>query len=234
MSISHEQQRVLWNREHETPFAIQQMDSDKGSSCLIPLYEFLQKQKRKNLVGLEMGCGKGRNVMWLAKKQLIAKVHGFDFSSVAIEEAKNRAAIRNMTKKTEFKVMDATDPWDFDSKSMDFVIDCTASTDIESAQGREFAVQEMHRVLQQGGYVLVYVMSTEDEYHKMMIEESPAYERNAFIHPQTGKFEKVFSCKELDDLYKNFQLIEERRIEKSADFFGKSYYCKHHWRMYRK
>lgn len=77
-------------------------------------------------------------------------------------------------------------------------------------------------------------MSTDDEYHKMMIEQSPAEEKNAFVHPETGKFEKVFSEKELDEIYKNFILVESERIEKQAEFFGKLYYCKHHWRIYKK
>ncbi len=234
VSITHEEQRACWNKEHKTPFAIPQMDAEKGSSCLFPFYDFLREQQRGHLVGLEMGCGKGRNVLWLAKQPLIAQMHGFDFSDVAIAEAKRRAMKEGLMEKTEFTVMDATKPWTFDSASIDFVVDCTASTDIESSQGRAFAVDEVYRVLQHGGYVLVYVMSTDDEYHAMMIEESPAQERNAFIHPQTGKFEKVFSGSELDSLYRNFRLLDQRRIAKTVDFFGTSYACQHHWRIYQK
>lgn len=234
MSISHEQQRLLWNEEHRNPFALKQMDSMKGSSCLVPFYEFLESKKVDNLVGLEMGCGKGRNVLWLAAKPLIARMYGFDFSDVAIAEANRRATEQGMTEKTELTVMDATMPWDVRSDSMDFLVDCTASTDIENPEGRHFAAKEMHRVLKTSGYVFVYTLSTDDEYHQLLITQSPTREENAFIHPQTGKFEKVFSEEELDTLYQDFRSIEKRRIAKTADFFGKRYACKHHWRIYQK
>ncbi|MEK7575418.1 MAG: class I SAM-dependent methyltransferase [Patescibacteria group bacterium] len=234
MTITHEQQKQKWNREHENPFALKQMDATKASSSLLPFVDFLQNKEKQNLVGLEMGCGKGRNVIWFAQQSLVSKMYGFDFSGEAIIEANRRAVEANVLAKVCFETMDAIEIWRYPSDMFDFVIDCTASTDIEDIKGRQFAVSETHRVLIAGGYLLVYVMSTDDEYHKMMIEKSPAEEKNAFIHPETGKFEKVFSEEELDSAYKNFKLIEARRIEKTAEFFGKSYYCKHHWRIYQK
>ena len=41
---------------------------------------------------------------------------------------------------------------------------------IESKEGRKFAVSEMKRVVKPNGYILVYVMSTYDEFHKEMIK----------------------------------------------------------------
>jgi len=81
--------------------------------------------------------------------------------------------------------------------------------------------------------MLTYVMSTYDEYHRIMIEQSPTEEPNSFLHPDTGKFEKVFSTEELDELYNSFTLVKARRVEKIAKFNGKGYHCKHHWRIYQ-
>jgi ubiquinone/menaquinone biosynthesis C-methylase UbiE len=232
--ITHNEQKKKWNEEHSNPFALKQMDALKGSSALKPFVEFLEKEGKQNLVGVEMGCGKGRNVIWLAQQSIFQKVFGFDFSEVAIEESEKRAKKEGVFEKAHFDVMDATQPWKYESNFFDFGIDCTASTDIESVEGRKFSISEMYRVLKPGGYLLVYVMSTEDEYHKMIIEQSPAEEANAFLHPKTGKFEKVFSEVELDEMYKDFELIKAMRINKSSDFFEKSYKSFMHWRIYRK
>lgn len=232
--ISHDEQRKKWDEEHANPFALKQMDARKGSSALKPFVEVLESQGRSGLIGVEMGCGAGRNVIWLAQQNIISKVYGFDFSDAGIEKARKRAEEEAISSKVQFDVIDATRPWEYESNFFDFGIDCTASTDIESMEGRKVAISEMHRVLKLGGYFLVYVMSTEDEYHKMIIEESPAKEANAFIHPKTGKFEKVFSEQELDAMYKDFELIEKNRINKSSEFFGKSYKSFMHWRIYKK
>ncbi len=233
MSITHEEQRKKWNEEHSHPLVLKMMDARKGSSSLEPFVDFLKKENAAALFGVEMGCGKGRNVIWLAQQALFSKVYGFDFSEVAIEEAKKRAEEGGVTNKVQFDVMDATLPWGYESNFFDFGIDCTASTDIENIEGRRAAITEMRRVLKPEGYFLVYVMSTEDEYHRMIIGQSPAEEENAFIHPDTGKFEKVFSEQELNELYKNFELVEARRINKSSEFFGKSYASFMHWRIYK-
>lgn len=234
MPITHEGQKEKWNKEHAHPFALKQMDSARLSSGIAPFAKFLEEKGQRNSTGVEMGCGKGRNVIGLAHQNLISKMYGFDFSEVAIAEARKRAETDGVSSRVQFDVMDATQAGSYSSNFFDFAIDCFASTDIESPEGRQYAVGEMHRVLKSGGYFLVYVMSTDDEFHKMMIQKSPAEEANAFYNAENGKFEKVFSEEELDRAYKDFTLIEAKRIEKTAEFFGKSYYCKHHWRIYQK
>lgn len=234
MPITHFEQKERWNKEHEKPLALKQMDSKNLSSGIAPFLEFLRQEKKEHIVGLEMGCGKGRNVIGLAHQKVIKKMYGFDFSEVAIKEAQKRAIKEDVTNKVQFDVMDATRPWKYADNFFDVGIDCFASTDIESHKGRQFAINEMHRVLKPGGYFLIYVMSTDDEFHKEMIEKSPAEEKHSFYNAVNKKFEKVFSEDELDNMYKRFTLVESRRIEKTTEFFGKSYYCKHHWRIYKK
>jgi hypothetical protein len=78
------------------------------------------------------------------------------------------------------------------------------------------------------------LLSTEDEFHKKMIEESPGEDCNSFIHPTTGKFEKVFEEKEIEEIYTDFKLVEKRRIKKMATFFGKQYACNHYWLIFQK
>ena len=216
------------------PLALKQMDVRSMSRGVLMFLDFLKERNLKNLVGLEMGCGKGRNVIELAKDGIVSKMFGFDFSEVAIAEANKRANGEKVSGKTQFSVMDATERWNYESDSFDFGIDCFASTDIEDPKKRIFAVQEMHRILKLGGYFLVYVMSTEDEYHRMMIQQSPAEEKNAFYNSSNGKFEKSFSEEELEGMYKDFKLVKAERVVKTTEFFGKSYGCKHHWRIYQK
>ena len=231
--ISHNEQKQKWNEEHATPYALTQMDARKASSALNPFVEFLVKYKRSDLLSVEMGCGKGRNVNYLAKQSIFAKVYGFDFSEVAITEARKRAAEEGVADRVQFDVMDATQPWRYESNTFDVGIDCTAPVDIESPAGRSVAIAEMRRVLKPGAYFLVYVMSTDDEYHQMLIAKSPAAEPHAFIHPETGKFEKVFSEHELDNMYADFQLIEATRINNTTEFFGETYATFMHWRIYQ-
>lgn len=234
MTISHLKQRQIWNNEHIKPHTLVQMNSDKPSGGVVKFIEWL---KRHNLIskvetGIEMACGKGRNVIWLASEGFTTT--GFDFSEAAIKEAKLRAARASIADKAKFLVLDATQKWGFKANSFDFVIDCFATTDIESIKGRRFAASEIYRVLRPKGFLLVYSLSTDDEFHKEMIKKSPTREKNAFINPISGKFEKTFDRQELVGQYGKLEPLVEDRVEKVEKFFGKSYKCKHHWMIFQK
>ena len=232
--ITHEQQQKIWDDEHKNPYVLKQMDAQDASSGVMLFWDYLIKGKSSNLEGVEMGCGKGRNVIWLARQNEIAEMYGFDFSQSAIEEAVKRSKNTRVDSKTFFQVQDATKVWSYPSNKFDFAIDCFASTDIETPEGRIFAVNEIYRILKKGGYLLVYTLSTDDEFHKEMMKSSPAEERNAFYHPTTGKFEKTFDEEELSQMYKDFKIVNARRIQKTTKFFGKEYRCKLFWRIYQK
>ena len=231
-SISHTTQKKIWDEEHKKPNVLKQMDSSLPSSGVTRFWDWLRNKKNhKKLKGIEMGCGKGRNVIWLAKQGI--DMTGFDFSKEAIKESIKRSGKEKVA--TKLIVHDAIKKWPFKSRSFDLGIDCFATTDIEAVKGRKFAASELIRVTKPKGLILVYVMSTDDEYHKEMIKKSPASESNAFLNPISGKFEKTFSRLEILDLYKkNVSLVEEKRINKIESFFGKDYKCKHFWMIFQK
>lgn len=228
---AHAAQKRAWDAEHSSPHILHPMDSHEPSSGVQLFGSWLNKQFGSlQLQGLEMGCGKGRNTIWLAKQG--TQMCAFDFSSVAIEEARRRGRVANVHG-PEFTIHDATTRSPYPDCTFDFVLDCFASTDIESARGRAFARDEIFRVLRPGGVLLLYTLSTEDEFHSEMLARHPAEEPNSFRHPSNGKFEKVFDRKELLDLFPG-RVLEERRIEKPVTFFGKSYRCKHFWMVIEK
>lgn len=231
--ITHEEQQRLWEKEHKFPYVLKQMDSEEPSGGVVRFYEWLSsKTTTENLKGLEICCGKGRSVIWLAKQKI--DMTGFDFSKNAIKEAKRRAKLSDVQSNTNFLVQDATKPWKFDSDSFDFVVDCFATTDIESVAGRNFARDEAMRVLKPNGYLLVYTLSTDNEFHREMIKASPTSQGNAFLHPTTGKFEKTWDVKELEGFYSRLTLIESKRIPKMSTFFGKEYKENNIWMIFGK
>lgn len=225
--MDHKKQQELWEQEHKKPLDLLQMDQHDASSGVERFYPRLTKRNSpKNLTGIEMGCGKGRNSIWLAKQGI--RMNAFDFSNVAIAEAQKRSKEQRVETNVEFIVHDAIESWPYESKHFDFAIDCFASTDMESFEGRVFARNEYKRVLKPNGFLMVYTLSTDDEFHKEMIKKHPADEKNSFHNPR-GKFEKIFDKQELLDFYEDFEWIEEQRVEKDAEFFGKMCHCKHFW-----
>ena len=231
--ITHQQQQELWDKEHQDPYVLKQMDVIGPSSGVVKFIDYLTDEKIPHATGVEMCCGKGRNGIGLAK-QLGIWMFCFDFSPHAIAEATKRAEEAGVGALTHFVVADATTVWPYESNSMDFGIDCFGSTDIESLEGRKIAMSEMYRVLKPGGHFLAYLLSTEDEFHKEMIQIRPASERNSFLHPTTGKFEKTYDDQDIHDTFKGFETVQKDRVQKTTEFFGKTYACKHYWIIFKK
>lgn len=227
MPLTHKQQQQIWDEEHRHPFVLLQMNSKEASSGVLQFIDWIKKGKKlKGLKGIELCCGKGRNVIKLAELGIDAT--GIDFSPAAIKEANKRAQEAKVSNRANFLIHDVTLTWPFKSNSFDLAIDCFATTDIETSEGRKIAVKEMIKVLKLGGFLLTYLLSPEDEFHKEMLKKFPAKEKNAFIHPTTGKFEKTFDRDEILHLYNGLKLVKEKRVEKKTVFFGKEYNCYHY------
>lgn len=67
-----------------------------------------------------------------------------------------------------------------------------------------------------------------------MCSHFPASEKNAFFHPHTQKFEKVFDEEELPTFYQEWHFVEKQRLSKTATFFNKEYSCSHFWIILQK
>src|SRR3989344_4202591 len=221
--ITHEEQQARWEKEHKSPNVLPQMHSDKTSSGVIKFLEWLKKESKQpnDLKGMEICCGKGRNVIGLAAQGVT--MTGIDFSYNAIAEAKKRAQEAGVADKARFLVQDATLPWPIESNSLDFAFDCFGSTDIESVEGRRAALNNLIQVLKPGGYLMVYLLSTDDQFQIEMIIKSPGPDEGSFIHTVNGKYEKAFTVDEVKQFYKDLNLRTLERVPKKDIFFGKEY-----------
>jgi ubiquinone/menaquinone biosynthesis C-methylase UbiE len=97
---------------------------------------------------LEVGCGSGPNLMFLAAEGF--RTFGLEASPAAVEVAKQRLSAKNLA--AEVVVGDFT-RLPFDDDSLDLVIDRAAVTHAD-APSIDKAVREIHRVLKPGGKFL--------------------------------------------------------------------------------
>lgn len=229
-TIEHNTQKQLWEEEHLNPNILHQMDSYKPSGGVLIFIDWLKERGLDitKLKGIELGCGKGRNVIGLARMGV--ETTGLDFSSAAIEQAKQRAA--DMPN-AYFLIHDATETWPLLSENFDFALDCFTTTDIESPEGRKFAANETVRVLKPEGQLLVYTLSSRDTWSQERLSISPLDEKNTYTNP-AGKFEKCFDTDELMELYAPLMLVKHRRVKKTPEYEGKSYPARHHWMVFEK
>lgn len=169
-----------------------------------------------NFVGnaVDIGSGKGRNSVHLAK--LGYEVWGLEYIELAVDSAKQLADKNDVGSKVHFEICEVDSGWKIENNFFDIAIDSFSSIDIETKEGREKCRDEMYRTLKSGGYALVTVCSSDDEWEKELISKHPGPEPNSTIWPQNGKFQKDYDELELREFYKKFEAVDLKKISKPA------------------
>ena len=215
-------QQKIWEEEHASPKILPTLEYLEPSNSVIYLVDYLKKtQFPKRGKTVDIGSGKGRNAIYLAKKGY--EVYCLDYVKLALDFTKNHAKKENVFSKIHLFKTDIDKPWPFENDFFDLAIDCFSSIDIETKQGRKVYKEELLRTLKPGGYAMVTVVSTDDEIEKEFIEKYPGEEPNSSIWPGTGKYQKNYDEKELRYFYKQFEILQIRKLHKQAFKLGKHY-----------
>lgn len=159
---------------------------------------------------LDIGCGKGRNTIYLASRGFHAI--GTDFSEKALEAARQRStAFHHLA---EYELVDLTKEWPFSANHFDAIIDCNTTIYIPDTERPE-AIKEAFRVLKPGGFYLFYgIFSKLDTVS------------GAEITPDF--YEKHYSEEELKHAFQGWQLASLGPIS-ASDKMGVKDVTNSHW-----
>ncbi len=225
---SHKHQQKIWEQEHSHPHLFPHLAKDEVSGGVERFYSWLKEHKTNDAqqTGLEIGCGKGRNSIWLADQNI--QMTGFDFSESAILEAKKRIFDTN-TGNPHFIVHDAIDVWPFDDNHFDFILDCFALIDIDVNLEEVFA--EIQRVLKPGGYFCMYTNSEKTQMYQMLAQNN---DDTTYHYPDNNKFERIFTRETLKHFNSHFEEMVYETYDRSAEYSGELYIWNHMWVIYKK
>lgn len=205
--------RQFWNREYNTGEHLAL--STEPSEDLEKFLRFLERREGKlhlnpHALAVDFGCGNGRNLVLLAQQYGMRCV-GYDISEVAIKQARELSEdlpIKYETRSIEgaFSVLkDASATLALDMMSSHFL------RQNERGQLRD----EISRILMPGGWLFYKsFLGEEDLNAERMLDDYPADEPNAYIHPSLGVYEHVWP--DIRTLEESFApQFEAIKIEKS-------------------
>ena len=218
----------LWAHEHKTTEGIPSLAFPEASECIYKMLEYAKKHKINfGKKVLDIGCGKGRDSIYLAQKGY--DVSAFDFVPEAIDFLKQRAIREHVYVKSNVARMDKS--WLYKQETFDLIIDDTASMSIDTLEGRTICRNETFRTLKKGGYAIVYVISADDEFENTFPKGT---EHNTVIW-EGGRVEKLYTSDEIKTFYSRFITIDQIEMTSVDDNkYGKNWVRKTIWNLFQK
>jgi SAM-dependent methyltransferase len=157
---------------------------------------------------LDLGCGNGRNLNWLAK-EFSVRGAGFDSSHEAIKQAVGAAP----TPAVKFEVRSLNETLPLSDESADLVLDMMSSHVLEASE-REKLREEIWRVLKPGGWFFFKSFLLEEDLHaRRLLRDHPGREAHTYEHPELGVTEHVWTLDELEDFF--LPRFEIHKVNKS-------------------
>lgn len=212
-------QENIWENEYKNPKLISL--SSEAAMCVKDFTRFLRKEAAINLANLnilDLGCGNGKNSLYISEQGDNNNVTGIDISETAIKYAKILNPNGNFIKGSIGKKMHFTD------KSFDIILDITSSNSLNESE-RMIYISECNRLLKKGGYLLTRTLCKDgDQNAKNLLKTNPGKEKDTYIMPELGLTERVFSREDLLETYSpSFNLVTLEKETHYTKFNGRSY-----------
>ena len=149
------------------------------SGSVVEFMEYLKALPEVGRLALDLGCGRGRNSIFLAQ-------HGFEVSSVdfvpeIIEGLRRQVKEFGLADIVHPYCADLTRPWPFPNDNFDIAIDTFCYKHQIRPEEKELYRRELKRVLKPGAFFLLTLAGTDDGYYGPFLEESPEPDRNVIL-----------------------------------------------------
>jgi ubiquinone/menaquinone biosynthesis C-methylase UbiE len=174
--------------------------------------DFVAFLKRKNKVGhvLDIGCGAGRHLIYMAKQGF--EVHGIDISETGLDATKWRLKKQNLEAqiiKCHMNFLPYTD------SRFDAVI-CLHTIYHQKFKGIQETISEIHRILKKKGYFLINFLSK----RTYSYGRGEKVEKDTFIEQEgteKGVIHHFTDEAEIRQLFKEFHIIKMKLWEKEIE-----------------
>ncbi|MBU4511816.1 class I SAM-dependent methyltransferase [Patescibacteria group bacterium] len=175
-----------------------------------------KKHKIKKI--LDLGCGAGRHVWYLAKQGF--DVYGIDIASDGIKKAK--AMLKQKKLKANLKVGDIYTKLPYQDNFFDAIVNVQVIQHGKEKQIK-YAIKEIERILKPGGLAFFTVCgrTSKGKVRYCLVKTAKKIAPNTYVPTignETGLTHFIYTKQKINEHFKNFKLIDSWRDDKD-------YYC---------
>ncbi|MEK7095126.1 MAG: class I SAM-dependent methyltransferase [Patescibacteria group bacterium] len=224
-------QENIWEKEYRDPQLITL--GVEAIQAIKDWVRFLRKEKNvefSSLKILDLGCGNGKNSIYIADQGEDNEIVGIDISKTAIEYARKLAEEKNL--KAAFLQQSIGMTFPFPNTHFDLVLDVTSSNSLNEKE-REIYLKETQRVMKSGSYLFVRALCKDgDSNAKILLKTNPGKEKDTYVMPEFGLTERVFSKEDFMTIYSSFFTLLYLEKETHYTKFKDRSYKRNFWVAY--
>ncbi|MDX2027440.1 MAG: class I SAM-dependent methyltransferase [Alphaproteobacteria bacterium] len=194
------------------------------SGAMVWAVELLKRQGFPLREGLDVGCGKGRNSLYMARQGM--HVTAMDFTPDAIEHLEHAAAAEKLGDKIRPLVQDVTEPWPVAPVKMDLVVDLFCFKHITPHEARLEYKRNLLRTLRTRGHYLISFASIGDGYYGQYAAQGrpDGEEATLIADPVNGIPSVLFTRKHILNFFlPELDLFAEIQQNAPSEMHGKTY-----------
>lgn len=209
---STEYRKHLWDVEYSSRKALPSTNTFHPSSSLRRFIQNHPEAKKSN--ALDLGCGNGRNATYLIDNGF-KKVLGIDISTEGIDIAR-KVQTKNAPKYSGITYIadDVSTALESVTEKFDLILDMTVLHSL-TKDSREKTVKHIKRILNKGGYYLIFTLMANSPAVIDLRAKNPGPEENSyrFQFDDDVITEKAFTKEELVEMFNPFKLIEYEEFQ---------------------
>ncbi len=207
-----------WNVEYKNQ-GIPSSFRNQPSGSVEEFISFLAKRNVGSGSALDIGCGTGRNSIYLAQSGFT--VTSMDFVKPLVDALGELAANEHL--EIAAKCHDVGNPWPIEDGSIDIAVDAFCFKHQIPAESVRLYISEIARVLRKGGYFMLSLAGKGDGYYKQFLNTSPEPARNVIIDPANNIASVLYDKEDITAFFKAFELVGYDHKARASMMHGETY-----------
>ncbi len=203
------EQEANWAREYAEIKGIPSSATQSPSQQVQWLVRLLHDRGQTAGRVLDIGCGNGRNALFLAQQGFA--VWAFDVVDSVLSDLRERAQAADLADRLTVTCQSAAQRWSFGDAFFDAAIDICVFSNMLTEEMAAHYRAELDRVLRPGGSFLLYAILNEDSYYRPLVRPD-----GLLCDPKNGLWSRLLSQRQLEAHFEQtLKLVDSTPIEKS-------------------
>jgi SAM-dependent methyltransferase len=200
----------LWSQEYAAK-GIPSSFRDGPSGSVEAFFDYLVEKGVETGTAIDLGCGTGRNSIFLATKGFV--VHSIDFVEEMISRFRNDLSRTKLSDRITPHCQSVTSPWPVPDRSVDIAIDTFCYKHQIAETDRRAYRDQLTRTMKPGGLFLLTLAGTDDGYYGPLLSSSPNPGGRVIVDPANGIPSVLFTRKDVEDEFRScisFEFYEHK------------------------